>query len=119
MEETMRTLRIVMLIIIGAFAFNIACPATSSAHSDGHLGTAIKEPVAVALKHVKLLLKKGKIEKSWEEVEEGTGKMQQFGKRSEWIVTFNNPQAKEPSKRTLYLFLTLTGKYIAANFTGK
>ncbi|NOS36368.1 MAG: hypothetical protein GQ522_07025 [Deltaproteobacteria bacterium] len=117
----MRIISIILLIMIGAFAFNITCPATSSAHSDGHRGTAIKESeaVAVALKHVKLLLKKGKIEKSWEEVDEGTGKLKQFGKSQEWVVIIKNSKAKDPAKRTLYFFLTLQGKYIAANFTGK
>ncbi len=117
----MRTLRIVMFIIIGAFAFNTTCPATSYAHSDGHVSSAIEEQeaVTVALKHVKLLVKKGKIEKSWEEIENGTGKIKEFGGRAEWVVTIKNSQVKDPMKSTLYFFLTLKGKYIAANFTGK
>jgi len=118
----MRIARIVLLIMIGAFAFNAACPATSSAHSDGeHLATAIKESeaVAAALKYMKELVEKGKIEKSWEEVDKGTGKIKQFGKKHEWVVTLKNSQAKNASKGTLYFFLTLKGGYIAANFTGK
>jgi len=117
----MRRVSIVLFIIIGVFTFSAACPAISSAHSDGHGGAAIKEPevVAVALKHTKHLVKRGKIEKSWVEVEEGTGKLKKFGKSHEWVVTIKNSKAKDPAKRTLYFFLTLQGKYIAANFTGK
>ena len=35
-----------------------------------------------------------------------------------WI-TFNNPAASEPAKRTLYLFFSQPGNFIAANHTGK
>lgn len=117
----MRIVSIALLIIIGAFAFNAACPATSSAHSGGHPATTIEasEAVAVALKHVKLLVKKGKIEKSWEEVDDGWGKIKKFGKRNEWVVTLKNSRANDPAKRTLYFFFSLKGDYIAANFTGK
>ena len=117
----MRRVSIVLFIIIGIFTFSAVSPATSSAHSDGHGGPAIKEPeaVAVALKHTKHLVKRGKVEKSWEEIEEGTGKLKPFGKSQEWVVTIVNSKAKDPAKRTLYFFLTLQGKYIAANFTGK
>ena len=117
----MRRVSIVLFIIIGIFTYSAVCPATSPAHSDGHGGAAIKEQdaVAVALMHVQLLVKKGKIEKSWDEIEEGTGKLKQFGKSQEWVVTIKNSQVKDPTKRTLYFFLTLQGKYIAANFTGK
>ena len=118
----MRIPMIVLLIIIGAFAFNTACPATSSAHSDGeHLSSAIEEheAVAVALKHVKELVEKGKIEKSWEKIGRGTGKIKRFARSYEWVVTIKNSQAKDPKKSILYFFLTLKGEYIAANFTGK
>ena len=117
----MRIISIILLIMIGVFTFNAACPATSFAHSGGHPVSTLKEPevVAVALKYTKRLVENGKIEKSWAEVEEGTGEIKQFGKRHEWVVTLKNSRAKNPSKGTLYFFLTLKGGYIAANFTGK
>lgn len=117
----MRIVSIVLLIMIGAFAFNAACPATSSAHSDGHVSSAIKEheAVAIALIHVKELVEQGKIEKSWEKIEHGTGKIKRFARSYEWVVTIMNMQASDPNKMTLYFFLTLKGEYIAANFTGK
>ncbi|MFQ5585323.1 MAG: DUF6488 family protein [Thermodesulfobacteriota bacterium] len=118
----MRILKIMLFIIISSFAFNAVCPVKSSAHSDAeHLSDAIEEyeAVAAALKYVKQLVEKGKIEKSWEAIEHGTGKIKKFGRKYEWVVTLKNSQVKDPTKRTLYFFLTLKGEYIAANFTGK
>ena len=37
----------------------------------------------------------------------------------EWKLTFKNPAEKDATKQTLYMFYTLTGNFIAANFTGK
>jgi hypothetical protein len=34
-------------------------------------------------------------------------------------VSFKNPSAKDKAKETLYVFMTLPGNYIAANFTGQ
>jgi len=40
-------------------------------------------------------------------------------KGKEWKVSFGNPTAADPSKSTLYVFLSLPGNYIASNFTGR
>jgi Family of unknown function (DUF6488) len=40
-------------------------------------------------------------------------------KMKEWKFTFKNPAEKDTSKQSLYMFYTLTGNFIAANFTGK
>jgi hypothetical protein len=34
-------------------------------------------------------------------------------------VTFKDANAKDKSKETLYMFFTLPGNFIAANFTGQ
>jgi len=41
------------------------------------------------------------------------------GGEVEWLVTFRNDTAKDPAKRTLYVFLAEDGEYLAANHTGK
>jgi hypothetical protein len=117
----MRIVSIILLIMVGAFAFNTACPAISSAHSGGHPVSTLKESevVAVALKYTKRLVENGKIEKSWADVEEGTGEIKRFGKSHEWVVILKNSRANDPSKSTLYFFFSLKGKHIATNFTGK
>lgn len=34
-------------------------------------------------------------------------------------MTFKNPAIEDVTKQTLYMFYTLTGNFIATNFTGK
>ena len=62
------------------------------------------------------IVEKGQLEDSWRQV-----KPQEAKENSghEWVVVFFNPEIKDSGKQTLYMFLTLSGKYIAANFTGK
>jgi hypothetical protein len=64
------------------------------------------------------LVKAGKLDKNWQalavdKVEQVDGK-----KGKEWKVTFKDPAAKDKSRETLYMFFTLPGNFIAANFTG-
>lgn len=62
------------------------------------------------------IVEKGQLEESWRQV-----KPQEPKKNSghEWVVVFFNPKIKDSEKQTLYMFLTLSGEYVAANFTGK
>ncbi len=65
------------------------------------------------------LIKGGKLDASWagvkpEKVEAVDGK-----KGKEWKLTFRNPAASDASKQTLYMFYSLPGNFIAANFTGQ
>lgn len=61
----------------------------------------------------------GKLDASWaavkpEKVETIDGK-----KGKEWKLTFRNPAVADASKQTLYMFYSLPGNFIAANFTGQ
>lgn len=65
------------------------------------------------------LVKGGKLDAAWqaikvEKIEAVDGK-----KGKEWKVTFKDAAAKDKSKETLYMFFTLSGNFIAANFTGQ
>ena len=40
-------------------------------------------------------------------------------KMKEWKLTYKNLAEKDAAKQNLYMFYTLTGNFIAANFTGK
>ncbi len=66
--------------------------------------------------YVAKLVEKGKLDASWEEI---APKEVKENEAHEWVVTYANPQIEDTEKQTLYLFLSLSGKYIAANFTGK
>ena len=43
-------------------------------------------------------------------------KKKQYG--YEWVVAFNNSKEVKPSHQILYVFLSLDGQYLGANFSG-
>jgi len=66
--------------------------------------------------YVAKLIEKGKLDASWQQIAPTEVKENDA---HEWVVKYSNPELKDSEKLTLYMFLTLSGKYIAANFTGK
>lgn len=67
--------------------------------------------------HVDRLVKAGKLDKSWKQSTLDKSEKKKFGKKTEWVVTFNNEKGVKGKK--LYIFLKLSGDFVAANFTGK
>lgn len=94
-------------------------------HGHGHNDDHTHEPVSAetashkALKKVAQLVKKGKIDISWSGIEPASVEQKEFSKGIEWVVVFNNPKVNDQTKQTLYLFYSLDGHYIAANYTGE
>ena len=68
---------------------------------------------------MKSLVANGKLEKSWDAVKSTGATQKDFGKGMEWTVTFKNEKVSDKEKQTLYVYYTLTGNYLATNFTGK
>ncbi len=67
----------------------------------------------LAMDRIKVLVFKGKIDSSWRE-----SKFQKSTKiKEEWLVTYTNENGL--NGKTIYIFLDLSGKFVAANFTGK
>jgi hypothetical protein len=60
-----------------------------------------------------------KIEASWQAVKQNIAEMAEGTEGKKWKVTFKNPAIEDVIKQTLCMFYTLTGNFIAANFTGK
>ena len=88
-------------------------------HSHGP-GITITEQQAIqrATEIVSIIVEKGKIDKSWAEVDVTQAEKQKNKYGQEWVVTFNNPNEADKSRQTLYVFLSLDGQYLGANFTG-
>lgn len=117
-----------MRTIVSAFIVSAALsanPAIAGAgHEHGPGGTHSHGPIAAtavikkAEEQVGSLVARGKLDKSWSGIKAADATQKDVGKGAEWVVTFRNEKA-EPDKRTLYVFYTLTGKYMATNFTGK
>lgn len=64
------------------------------------------------------LVASGKLPASWKPLQHDKLEQVDGKKDKEWKVTFRNPAA-EKDKQTLYVFLSLPGNVLAANFTGK
>ena len=65
------------------------------------------------------LVDASKLEKSWAPIQHESISLIEGKKQKEWKVVYQNPMAASPDKKTLYLFFTATGNFIAANHTGQ
>ena len=92
-------------------------------HGHGHSHSAVSisqsQAETTASKRVAILIEKEKINANWKSVAVANAEVKMNGDHPEWVVTYKNSKASDPSRSTLYIFLSATGKYIAANFSGK
>lgn len=66
-----------------------------------------------------LYLEQGTIEASWQGAQPEAIEVIDGDEGQEWRVLFRNESASERGKQTLYMFFTLPGNFIAANYSGK
>lgn len=113
----------IIITTASAAALCLSTPAFASAdgscHFHGNKPAAEATVVSCAAQRKDLLATSGKIDAAWkavrqEKIEQVAGK-----KGTEWKVTFKNPAARDKTKETLYMFFTVPGNFIAANFTGQ
>ncbi|MDP2849505.1 MAG: DUF6488 family protein [Sulfuricurvum sp.] len=112
---------------LGAGWFGLALHA-GSGHDhgpSGHTHGTVKEQasrnmvITSANQHIKQLVKANKIDASWEGCAPVKTEQKRFNATLEWVVQYRNPQIKDPSKMTLFVFVDVYGKVNAANHTGK
>jgi hypothetical protein len=107
------------------FIATVAVTPAAFASGDGachfHGDTPVKETVLAdcASKRKDLLIKNGKIDASWAGVKLEQSETVDFKNKKEWKLTFKNPTEKDAAKQTLYMFYSLNGNFLVANFTGK
>lgn len=111
------------LLIIGALIFSFSSFAgPGGGHSHGHGHSHSKKDISkektgeIGRYHVDRLVKSGKIDASWKSSTFDKSEKKTFGKKTEWVVTFDNEKGFKGKK--LYIFLKLSGEFVAANFTG-
>ncbi|MDF1555382.1 MAG: DUF6488 family protein [Deferrisomatales bacterium] len=113
----MRTLYITVFALIVSLTTVAYAGPGGAGHSHG--APISGEQAAVnAAKVVEYLADKGKIDPTWREVGANEAQQKKQAKGTEWVVSFDNPKITDPEKKTLYVFLTLQGDYVAANYTG-
>ncbi len=64
------------------------------------------------------IIKMKKLNGSWAGIDAASAQKKMGKKNEEWVVTFNNKKIENNDEQTIYIFLTLDGHYIAANYTG-
>ncbi|MCG8611602.1 MAG: DUF6488 family protein [Pseudomonadales bacterium] len=87
-------------------------------HGDSHAPISQAEAKTAGKEVIEKLINESKIDGSWAKISAGEATQKEFGGRTEWVVVFKNDGISDPEKRTLYVFLSLDGGYIAANYTG-
>lgn len=122
----MKTITITILLSLTISTFTFAgIGGGAHSHGHGHSHDAPKEAKSIdaikaeklARNKVRVLAFQEKVNESWNEAKLASAKIKEFKGKKEWIVTFTNE--KGVKGKTLYVFLTLGGEFIAANFTGK
>jgi Family of unknown function (DUF6488) len=88
-------------------------------HSHAAPSVTIDEKTAqtTGMTEIQRLIKKGKLDATWSNATFDKSEKKQFGKKTEWVVTYNNDKGVDGKK--LYIFLKTNGEFVAANFTGK
>lgn len=73
----------------------------------------------MAKQEIKRLTLAKKIDDSWLFIPISKMKKIQFNNAPEWVVSFNNLRIEDKTKQTIYVFISVDGKVLAANYTGK
>lgn len=117
----MKNLTTTLLVLLSFLFLNTAVMA-GAGHEHGHShsqGPITKgEAENNALKKVRQLAETGKIDTSWSATKATSIEQKTFSKGTEWVITFRNDKISDSLKKNLYLFFSLDGQYIAANYTG-
>lgn len=112
-------------VSIATLVATLAFAPTAFAGGNGgchfHGNAPIKESILTgcASEQKDALISNGKIDTSWKAVKLDKAETVEGKSMKEWKFTFKNPTEKDATKQTLYMFYTLTGNFIGANFTGK
>jgi len=90
-------------------------------HGHSHSHTPVNKAAAKnnATEIVAALVKRDKLENSWQTIAASSVEKKTLNGNPEWVAIFVNEKITDAKKQKLYVFLTLGGDYIAANFTGK
>ncbi len=111
----------IAIIALSASAWAPAAHADEggSCHFHGSKPAAESVVTGCADQRKQALIKSAKLDASWSAVKPGKVETIDGKKGKEWKLSFKNPAVTDASKQTLYMFYSLPGNFIAANFTGQ
>jgi len=113
----MKTLILLSALVLSTATF--AGPGGGHSHGHSHAAPAVSKEKTQELGkfHISRLVKDGKLEASWNEALYDQSEKKVFSGKEEWVVTFTNEKSNKEKK--LYIFLKVSGEFVAANFSGK
>ena len=108
-----------ILYIMAVLALSVTSAYAGGNHSHGPSEPIKKEQaLTYASDIVAAIAEQGEIDTSWVEVKptEAKNKKNLFGQK--WVVAFNNPKIAAQDKNTLYVFLSMDGRYLGYDLSG-
>lgn len=110
---------LVTTLILSSLLFGAPVIA-GSGHTHSHAQTPANQETVEknAEKVLVSLAERKKLDGSWASITAASAEKKQFNGRSEWVVIFINDNIADTNKQKIYVFMTLAGEYIAANYTG-
>ena len=117
----MKNLLITLSILVSSLLMiTPTIAAEGHSHDGGHSHGPVTGDAAAeqASSRLNKLVNAGKVPASWKGVKASNIEKKQYAKGPEWVITFKNSKVKDAKKQNLYMFFTLDGIYIAANYTG-
>ena len=118
----MRLTTLLLSFILSLFTFSVmAGSGHDHDHGHSHSYAPVNQEKAQenATEIVAALVKRDKLNESWKAITSSSVEKITVKGNPEWVVVFVNQNITDANKQKLYVFLTLGGDYIAANFTGK
>lgn len=118
----MKIKALTLSLILGFFTSGaLAGGSHDHGHGHSHSNTPVNQETAKtnATKIVAALAMRKKVDASWSSSTVSSVEKKVFKGNPEWVIVFDNDKVADPTKKKLYVFLTLGGDYIAANYSGK
>jgi hypothetical protein len=115
----MKTQLTAIALLLATLAGPAQADEGGSCHFHGSKPATPETVAGCATQRKAQLVKQGKLDATWSAAKAGAPEQVDGKKGREWKLSFQNPAAPDQSKQTLYMFYTLPGNFIAANFTGQ
>lgn len=114
-------MRISILILTVIFGLSPLTAMAAAGHGHSHGPVEINKAQAekIASYRVAELVLALEIHESWASIAPATAQKTKTGNDTEWVVVFNNNETPDVEKTKFFVFLSSTGEYVTANFTGK
>ena len=116
MNKLIKLMMAVAALTLSSWAF---AGAGSSCHFHGLKQAEQSAIEQCANQRRDLYLKNGTIEASWKGIKPSIVEVVNGEKGQEWRIRFDNSNASDKTKNELFMFFTLPGNFVAANYSGK